>query len=399
MHPDTTGLRDDLEWIAVVQQLQNSKEALLSDFLTRFDGTEVYAGKVPRDEILELVRNTMTMYLTLLTGNSLEQDLALLPTNLGRRRVRQGVGLEQLLEGVRTNTRVIWSGLRAVAAESSEACLVRNADTLFALVEWHVREVQRAYLAEESAMMRDRERRERIAISRLFDEDQPDADELDALAEVLGLDAGSALTVVAQLGVHGAECAICTDAASRTFVHEFAAGSYHFGIVGADLDGLAAKSAAHGSGLVDQVPGLGALHAATRLASSLARVSASRERERGSVATFGEQVGDSGRATPLTSFDAWPELAWASLRDAVPVQYLPVSLQGFSELSTEQQRRMRETVLEYFATGSIKITAQRLFCHRNTIVKRLATFESVTGLDLSVPRECALAVIAFSAYR
>lgn len=399
MHPDTIGLRDDLEWIAVVQQLQNSQEALLDDFLSRFDGTEVYAGKVSRDEILELVRNTMAMYLTLLTGRPLEPELALLPTNLGHRRARQGVGLEQLLEGVRTNTRVIWSGLRAAAAAKSEACLVRNADTLFELVEWHVREVQRAFLAEESAMMRDRERRERIAISRLFDEDQPDADEVDALAEVLGLEVSSEFTIVAQLGVHGAECAICTDIASRTFVHEFAAGSYHFATVNVDLGSLAAKSAAHGSGLVDQVPGLAALHEATRLASSLARVSAARERERGGVATLGEQVSDQGRATPLTSFDAWPELAWASLRDAVPVQYLPVSLQGFSALSIEQQRRMRETVLEYFATGSIKITAQRLFCHRNTIVKRLAAFESVTGLNLAVPRECALAVIAFSSSR
>lgn len=387
MRPETSTLREDDEWVAIVEQLQDSRDELLQDFVSRFDGTEIYAGKVPREEILQLVRDTMEMYLTLLTGRPLDSELALLPERLGRRRARQGVGLEQLLEGVRTNTRVIWSGLRAAAARS-EACLVRNADTLFALVEWHVREVQSAYLAEEGAMMRDRERRERIAVARLFDSGQLDSGELDALAEVLGLRAESELAILAQLGSHGEDCVVCADSSTRTFVHEFATGSYHFATVDFELSALASRGAGHAYGLVESVPGLRALRQAAVLAVSLARVGVARERE-----------GRASGRNPLTPFDAWPELAWSALGETVPEQYLPVSLDRFDALSAEQRRRLGETVLEYFATGSIKITAQRLFCHRNTVVKRLALFESVTGLDLGAPRECALAVIAFSALR
>jgi len=395
MRPNTEMLRHDSEWIAVVEHLRDSREQLLDDFLGRFDGSEVYAGKVPRDELIELVRNTMEMYLVLLTGNELDPQLARLPAGLGQRRVRQGVGLEQLLEGVRTNTRVIWNGLKQVAGTRYESCLVRNADTLFALVEWHVREVQSAYLAEESAMMRDRERRERLAVSRLFEEDQPGADELGALAAALGLDVDVELGVLAQLGVHDSECEICRGP-GRTFVHELAAGSYHFGRAGqnpAMAPGSGPDARVATGGFVDGVPGLGALKEAATLASVLAEVALARERE--GRPTLDEQ----GSPAPVIPFDAWPELTWSALQGVIPEKYLPVKLDGFAALSNEQQRRLRETVLEYFATGSIKATAERLFCHRNTVVKRLAAFESVTGLSLTVPRECALAVVAFAAAR
>ncbi|TSE17934.1 hypothetical protein B1A87_008420 [Arthrobacter sp. KBS0703] len=46
------------------------------------------------------------------------------------------------------------------------------------------------------------------------------------------------------------------------------------------------------------------------------------------------------------------------------------------------------------ARGCLVATADRLACHRNTIVNRLSAFENYTGPDLQKPHDAALALIA-----
>ncbi|WP_239646404.1 helix-turn-helix domain-containing protein [Nocardiopsis prasina] len=45
---------------------------------------------------------------------------------------------------------------------------------------------------------------------------------------------------------------------------------------------------------------------------------------------------------------------------------------------------------------SVKKRAASLYCHRNTVVNRRQAFREATGLDLTVRREGALALVLFS---
>lgn len=56
------------------------------------------------------------------------------------------------------------------------------------------------------------------------------------------------------------------------------------------------------------------------------------------------------------------------------------------------------TVDAYLKTGSIKQTAQLSFCHRNTVINRIKQFTTQSGLDITVPKHAALAIVALSSH-
>ena len=57
------------------------------------------------------------------------------------------------------------------------------------------------------------------------------------------------------------------------------------------------------------------------------------------------------------------------------------------------------TVDAYLKTGSIKQTAQQSFCHRNTVINRIKQFSTYSGLDITVPKQAALALVALSSHQ
>ncbi len=377
MIPDTAALGRDPEWLTLIAVLRERRADLVEDFRSRFDGNVIYSGKVPRDELEGLIASTMDMYLTLLSGESLDQELENLPTELGRRRARQEVPAEQLLEGVRTNSRVIWNALRQIAGSEAAVCLVRNTDAVLSLVEWHVREVQRSYLREQDALERSSERRRQRAIARIFDSQRPDAEELASLSSELGIPSAGGFDVVVQLGPHDARCVLCSRFGRSIHVHEMSGGTCHFKVAGGDhllveLQGMRAS-------VLQNVRGTSRLREANQVGLSILH----------SRTGFPSE--------PVTVADAWPVVAWKALTDTLPADLLPVNLTALRALHTESRIRLVETVMTYLATGSIKTTADRLFCHRNTIVKRLGVFEELVGIDLSIPRQAALAVLALAA--
>lgn len=374
--PNTSALRHDPEWLALISQLRERRHLLVEDFKSRFDGNVIYSGKVPRDELDSLVSATMEMYLMLLSGEQLSGELQQLPAELGRRRARQGVPAEQLMEGVRTNSRVFWNALRQIAGTDSAECLVRNTDAILSLVEWHVREVQRSYLREHDELQRSSERRRQRSIARIFDNQGPDREELETLSSELGVPCDGIFDVVVQLGVHDGHCGLCASYGKGTFVHEMATGTCHFRLTGEDdlhepLHGIRAA-------VLRNVHGVGGLQDASRTGLSIVL----------SRAGFPPE--------PVSIADACATVAWKKMTESLTPELLPLSMTSLRALNPETRQRLIETVTMFLATGSIKVTADRLFCHRNTIVKRLASFEDLVGLDLAVPREAALAVLALA---
>ncbi|AUZ88375.1 PucR family transcriptional regulator, partial [Arthrobacter agilis] len=48
-----------------------------------------------------------------------------------------------------------------------------------------------------------------------------------------------------------------------------------------------------------------------------------------------------------------------------------------------------ETLLAYVNSGSVSLAAQQLYCHRNTVLNRLARVHQLTGYDPAVPADAA----------
>nr|WP_240895680.1 helix-turn-helix domain-containing protein [Kineococcus siccus] len=60
---------------------------------------------------------------------------------------------------------------------------------------------------------------------------------------------------------------------------------------------------------------------------------------------------------------------------------------------------MLEALEVFAATGSVAATAERLFCHRNTVLNRLRRTAELTGHEPTVPAEAAVLLLAVSAWR
>ena len=89
----------------------------------------------------------------------------------------------------------------------------------------------------------------------------------------------------------------------------------------------------------------------------------------------------------------WPCIAHERLGPFLP-GLRSHAVAAIDELPQPDRDRLVDTVLQFCTNGSIKETAETLFCHRNTIVNRLLRFRDLTGLDVTIPVDAARALIA-----
>lgn len=373
--PERAELARDPEWLELIAELRLRKDRLVGDFFDRFDGSVVYGGAVPRDDLVQLVHDSMDMYLIMLSGEPLPADLAGLPAGLGTRRARQGVPAEQLLEGVRMNSRVLWNALREIAEPERVGCLVRNTDTFLGLVEWHVREVQYAYLREAEFQQRRTETTRRQALRRLLEDDEVEDAELAALCVGLGIPVDARFELAVRTGPHPQECDLC-EASPDAWVFDQGRTATHFRVCepGEPRFAGATGRLAH----LVPIDGAASLRAAQQTGTMLLLITPALP----------------GVTEVLTPRSSWASLAWHSIRESLPEPFAPVSLEPLRGLTASARRRLVETARIFIETGSIKSSSERLFCHRNTVVKRLAQLEQLLGLRFSIPREAALIVLA-----
>lgn len=90
----------------------------------------------------------------------------------------------------------------------------------------------------------------------------------------------------------------------------------------------------------------------------------------------------------------WPLVARRALDDHAGLA--GTLLAGLDAARPGEVAQLRATALAYLDTGSVSEVAGALYCHRNTVLNRLRRFGRLTGLDLTRPRDAALAVVLLS---
>jgi hypothetical protein len=64
-------------------------------------------------------------------------------------------------------------------------------------------------------------------------------------------------------------------------------------------------------------------------------------------------------------------------------------------IAAHERDRLIETVQAFLRSGSVSQTAGELYCHRNTVLNRLARFGQLTGFDPANPQDAATVIAAF----
>ncbi|MEB4614608.1 helix-turn-helix domain-containing protein [Leucobacter sp. M11] len=358
-------------WQTLLTRVWVRRADLVQDFLDEFARQGSYPVTLVSEEDVRLnARDAIDVLLLNLTGQRLSPAQAQLTDTLGRRRARQGVPLAQFLEAVRIDFRVLWRAIERASRPDLLESLVENGERVLDVVERYASEVQRAYLEEEHAMaQRQRTSRER-ALATVFAEAVP-LEELQGAAQALGvrLTAEFEVLAVPDGGPPAPEGSLGRAVAYRDrsgviWLRERAWGERQPWVP--ETPGLR-------GGVVVGIPGLGAVRSGARLAWHLAETP-----HAAGVVDARRGYLDVVRAGHRESFAGFESLV----------------IGGFADLGQAEQARLWRTLQVFADCGSAQLTADRLFCHRNTVVKRLRALEQATGLDPSRPRDLAIALLA-----
>ena len=369
-------------WATLLDRLAAERPKLVDDFLHRLVETRLYGEyDIPDEDLRQAASDTMNMLIHQIGGVPLPAELKNLPARLGKRRARQGIPRENLIEAVRLDFRVLWAGLLRANADRPAEILVLHTEELLSIVETYISEVQASYLDELAALTRDSRAEMTRAFSRLLNAGTDEVEAVaDEVAEALRFRAGAdfEVTSVSVANTERAQRSVAADDAGwhyiswdfedgTTFVRERRTTSTWAQTL-VDVPG----------GLVEVAHGLRSVPAAVTLARAVARHCNSAETQ---------------LATPD---DVWPCIAHERLGPILP-GLRRQAIGGVDDLPEPDRDRLLETVLQFCANGSIKTTAELSYCHRNTIVNRLLRFRDLTGLDVTVPIDAAQAIIAIGA--
>ena len=374
------GLRRDTlpRWRALLAELLRREHLLVDGLMSHVeDGSRFYGGLVGADDFKESSADAFRHLLGQLIDGRPPDALADLPRRIGILRAAQGVPLESVVATVREDFTVLWSTLLWVAGKSDMPALISHVNDLWRVVEDFATEIQVSYLRESAARTELDRSRQRAMVSALFSAAELSAGLLRQVAGTLGVDEAASFEVIA------------TDPADREELDTFVAQLLGHRVFVTDVeDVVIAFWATGGADTAFPLTGLrcGRPPTARRLADVPARAHAARRILRAVPA---------GTHEPATMTDVWARLASAHLKDA-SAEFVEELMHRLDECPELERDRIIATAREYFATGSITATSQNLFCHRNTVLNRLRRLRELTGLDLAVPRDVALAVVLLS---
>ena len=369
---------DDHEWLSALDRLEDGTDALVESFLAKLLKDRHYADSDVTVEDLRSAsaRSFAAVLEAMRSGGADMAVLESLADDLGARRARQGIPLESLLAAIRLDFSVLWEGLSSPAVGLSAEHLVRRADLVWGAVDAYAARVQTSYLQEQSDLERADADLQHQYLSQLFGGPEPSATDLSRIAGALRVPfevvaVGRADGAALQRRLRGLR------APKRVLLFGY---SHHLLLIrqlsapGARPDGWGGLFEGMAAGFAPPVEGLRAVRSAALAAREIMT-----DLPLDAVGTF-------------TLRDRFGSITRHRLGQ-VGCDPAQLVLRPLERRPEKERERILEAARMFLETGSLVETAQQLFCHRNTVVNRLAAFESYNGLDLNRPRDAAVAVV------
>lgn len=373
----------DADWQGALDRLSGNLSALVDGFLVRLLSDRSYAesGVTFEDLRTTAEKSFGAMIEALRSGGTETAALEALADQLGSRRARQGIPLDSLIRGVRLDFSILWEGLASTTSGLSAEHLVARGELVWKIVDIYASHVQTRYVQEQTELERADVDLQQHYLAQLFGTQDPTAADISRVAGALRVQEDSPFRVVAlgredgaliqrRLRVHGGSGRVFSTAQGHhtLVIRQLSRDSYSMDARERNLyDGVCAAVAPVAHGL-----------AAVREAGMAAR-----------EIMRDLPVGASG------IFSLKDRIVSIARHRLIQVGCDPARavLDGLEQCPPKERERILEAVAAFLETGSLIESSRRLFCHRNTIVNRLAAFERYTGMDLKLPRDAAVAVL------
>lgn len=361
--------------------LLEDPEVIVDEFMREFRSLQGYESTIVGEIDLRESNHRAIEYLirTLLRA-SIPVGLVDFPTQLGRKRAKQGVPFNALSRAVRLNFSVLWRHIMASSLPADELFLTYSAE-FWRTLDVYVEDVQAAYLDEANSRSRDSAQLRDDLFRLLMLSGGGDRDSVRRLAAALGVDAGTRFRVVhARAGRDGEVLRLGQQLERqgiRTIAHRFDDTTMLLVVVTDEsLDFSAIRSVTQLDCSVSPVAhGIAQLPAAIEFGRALADA-----RPHTAVGSYGMTLG-------------WPRVLVSGM-GRIGEMFADEVLRALLELPEPEREVHLQTARIYLRTGSVAETAKTLFCHRNTVVNRLHRIRELTEHDLTLPRDAAAVILA-----
>ncbi len=311
----------------------------------------------------------------------------------GRIRVRQGIPLEAVLRAYRLGGRVIWEALLATSRErfggKYDHDLLEAASYVWRVIDSSSSALVDAYRLEEARLSS-----QELSRKHAF---------LNALLEGRGGDAALATEAAAALGLPPTGPLICVvapvdsprDDPLRSPQDALGAhgivSSWH--VRPADIVGLVSLDERSPAEVLEALgPAVAGRVGASPVISDFGEIGVAY----GMAQTAARTLAEPGVAA---LDERLPEALLVGSPHLVP-RLERVAFGELLDLPEAERRTMLETLGAVIDSGgSPTHAAQRLYCHRNTVIYRLQRIEAVTGRKIAEPRDRLLLTLGLMAYR
>ncbi|MBE7323865.1 helix-turn-helix domain-containing protein [Nocardioides sp. Y6] len=313
----------------------------------------------------------------------------------GRRRARQGVPLELLLNAYNLGARTLWEALVGRVSGDPSIGVDDQVLLLAGRSVWTTLDVQNtviidAYNRESSRMQRQDLQREQGVLDNLIDGRGADPGYAEEARSTLGIGADDSVACVAVIQERGDLADVLGPAEDRLDRLEIVArwhvrSGVHYGLLSGNLPdegGLVELFASHvpgRTGVAMSTDGVAGFAAAFQLACRAAE----------SVPRGVRQVVALSDRLPEVLLAGSPQVAPRLLAETLaPVMAQP-------KAQAEVLLDTLEALLRH--DGSPTHAATELYCHRNTVIYRMKQVEQLTGRSLADPRDKMLLGLALMA--
>ncbi|TQJ68840.1 PucR-like helix-turn-helix protein [Arthrobacter sp. SLBN-100] len=357
-------------------------DRIAREYLLEVQKIDDYAGSaVVAQDLEETAVASMELLLRLVGNLPIPDRLAGVSEALGHRRAQQGLPLESLLRAVRMDFRILWTAMLEKVPAEFLPDFTQDAVRVWEAVEFHTIRVHAGYLNELATMAQEKETQRAFLLSRLINSEGKDPQLLGQAARALGVKPESSFIVAVAAGhAQKAFRAGVLRAGVGQFLHE------RDGALILILEDVPARARREPEGTRAWLAALDCFVAPP--ARSLAAVPPMLR-----IALESLPVVTPDRPGQRTVRDAWGYVAATRLGEYGTVLADTV-LGPLATISAHERDRLIDTVQAYLRSGSVSETAAELYCHRNTVLNRLARFEQLTSFDPANPQDAATVIAA-----
>ncbi|WP_404290994.1 helix-turn-helix domain-containing protein [Glutamicibacter arilaitensis] len=373
-------------WAGVLDELLVDVDSLVDEFIRILAPDPAYGqSSISLAELRAVDREVFVALIQFLRDPVANHgQLKRLASELGARRATDGIPLENLVAAIRLDFNIIWSALSNPKYGLPADIQVAHGQRVWEAVEIYTAQVHTHYSeALRAKDLLDRETQLRN-LALLFGESTPGQADLARIAGTLRIEEHANFRVVAtnRADLPRALRRLEPRVTGRIFGLELA----HEALIFWETNAPAWQQlSSEESSAVSVVP-----CAVAPIARGISELRAAAGIAREVLADL--PLGMAGAHTPL---DRWRTIAHhrMALVGCDPRSMVFRLLERVPEADRE---RLLQTARIYLSTGSLSMTAEREYCHRNTVINRLDSFAKLTGVDLRQPSGTALGLLALS---